>query len=281
MSVVTVATWNVNSIRARIHNLAAWIKENNPDIICLQETKTEDKNFPFETLQSLNYHIETCGQKSYNGVAILSKYQPIEIVTHLPGDDLDVQARFIEATFTINTQTLRIGNLYLPHGNPITSTKYDDKISWIKRFLRFASQRLELEEPLIFAGDYNIIPQPHDCYNPIIWENDACFTLEVRQSFQKLQNMGFTDAIRAIHDTHHLYSFWDYYADSWSKNKGIRIDHIMLSPEATSLLHSARIDTKPRGWTKPSDHTPVIVSLDIPEPRKKQQDSTSQNMKPI
>ncbi|AKK19857.1 exodeoxyribonuclease III [Candidatus Liberibacter africanus] len=265
MSLVTIATWNVNSIRARIHNLTAWIKENDPDIICLQETKTENKTFPFDDLESFNYHIEARGQKSYNGVAILSKYNPIEVVTDLPGGDFDDQARFIEATFTINSQILRIGNLYVPNGNPITSTKYNTKISWIKSFLQFASQRLTLEEPLIFAGDYNIIPQPRDCYNPTIWQNDACFTLEVRQYFQKLQNIGFTDAIRATHDANNLYSFWDYYPESWAKNKGIRIDHIMLSPEAASLLHSSQIDTKPRGCVKPSDHTPVIVSLDIPE----------------
>lgn len=135
MSLVTIATWNVNSIRARIKNVITWIQENNPDIICLQETKTEDKTFPFEAIQSLNYHIETCGQKSYNGVAILSKYQPIEMIKKLPGDDLDEQARFIEATFTINSQILRIGNIYLPHGNPIASAKYDYKISWIDQAL--------------------------------------------------------------------------------------------------------------------------------------------------
>lgn len=265
MSLVTIATWNVNSIRARIKNVITWIQENNPDIICLQETKTEDKTFPFEAIQSLNYHIETCGQKSYNGVAILSKYQPIEMIKKLPGDDLDEQARFIEATFTINSQILRIGNIYLPNGNPIASAKYDYKISWIKRFLQFASQRLELEEAFLFAGDYNIIPQPRDCYDSIMWQNDACFTLEVRQAFQKLQNMGFTDAVRATNDAHNIYSFWDYFSDSWRKNKGIRIDHVMLSPEATTFLHSAYIDKKPRGCVKPSDHTPVIVTLDIPE----------------
>ncbi|MEG8099370.1 exodeoxyribonuclease III [Candidatus Liberibacter brunswickensis] len=265
MSLLKIATWNVNSIRARIHNLIEWIKDNDPDIICLQETKTDNKTFPFEALQSFNYNIKAHGQKSYNGVAILSKHNPIEVLTKLPGDDIDEQARFIEATFTINSQILRIGNIYLPNGNPVMSPKYSNKISWIKRFLQFASQRLALEEILILAGDYNIIPQPYDCYDPIIWESNACFQLEVRQYFQKLQNIGFTDAIRATHDTNNLYSFWDYFANSWTKNKGVRIDHMMLSPEATSLLHSAQINTKPRGWEKPSDHAPVILSLDIPE----------------
>ncbi|MBY7649433.1 MAG: exodeoxyribonuclease III [Candidatus Liberibacter europaeus] len=264
MAQVKIATWNVNSIRARINNIVTWVEENNPDIICFQETKTEDKTFPIDTIQSLGYHVEMRGQKSYNGVAIVSKYQPEEVIKNFPGDDLDNQARFIEATFAINSQILRIANIYLPNGNPIGSPKYDYKISWIKRLLKFASQRLELEEPIILAGDYNIIPQPRDCYDSQLWQNDACFTLEVRQAFQKLQNIGFTDAIRATSDDNNIYSFWDYFSNSWKKNKGVRIDHLMLSPEAISFFQSSWIDKKPRGCEKPSDHSPVIVSLDIP-----------------
>ncbi|MBL0849202.1 MAG: exodeoxyribonuclease III [Candidatus Liberibacter ctenarytainae] len=265
MRLVTIASWNVNSIRARIHNITTWIKANNPDILCLQETKTEDKTFPFDAIESLGYHAEIHGQKSYNGVAILSKHQPEEVIKGLPGDDLDEQARFIEATFVINSQILRIGNLYLPNGNPIATAKYHYKITWIERFLDFASQRLELEEPVIFAGDYNIIPQPCDCYDPEAWKDDACFTLEVRHAFQKLQNIGFTDAIRAISDAPHLYSFWNYRPGSWKKNKGLRIDHLMLSPEAIPLFKSAQIDQIPRGCEKPSDHAPVILYLEVPE----------------
>ncbi|AHA28213.1 exodeoxyribonuclease III [Candidatus Liberibacter americanus] len=260
---IKIATWNVNSIRARIENVVTWIKDNNPDIICLQETKTEDINFPVEIIESLGYHVEIHGQKAYNGVAIISKFQPEEVIKRLPGDDLDNQARFIEATFSISGKILRIANIYLPNGNPISSPKYDYKLSWIKRLLQFASQRLELEEPFILIGDYNIIPHPRDCYDPNIWKNDACFSLEVRQYFQQLQNIGFIDAIRAISDEDNLYSFWDYHSGSWKKNKGVRIDHIMLSPEATSFLVSSLIDKTPRGCEKPSDHTPVIAYLEL------------------
>ncbi|MBA5724381.1 exodeoxyribonuclease III [Candidatus Liberibacter sp.] len=261
---MTVATWNVNGVRARINNLVTWLKENNPDIVCLQETKTQDINFPLEPIQSLGYQIEIHGQKAFNGVAIISKYQPEEVIKGFPDDSIDEQARFIEAVFSINSQILRIGSLYIPNGNPLSSPKYDYKLSWLERFSQFASKRLELEEPLILAGDYNIIPEPRDCYNPKAWEQDAVFTPEVRQTFQKLQNIGFVDAIRATSDAPHLYSFWDYKMGAWEKNKGVRIDHLMLSPEAAFFLRSAQIDKMSRGIEKPSDHVPVMVSLEIP-----------------
>ncbi|AMC12979.1 exodeoxyribonuclease III [Liberibacter crescens] len=267
MLLLKIATWNINSIRAHINDFMEWLETNHPDIVCLQEIKTLEESFPVDRIESLGYHIETYGQKAFNGVAIISKFMPEEVLKGLPGDPQDTQARFIEAVFSINSQILRIGNLYLPNGNPFLSPKYNYKLAWIERLLSFAEERLSLEEPFILAGDYNIIPEPHDCYDPEAWENDALFVLPIRQSFKKLKNLGFIDAIRATTDSVLEYSFWDYKNNSWNKNKGIRIDHLMLSPEAASYLHSAWIDKELRNSEKPSDHVPVNIQLTIPSPK--------------
>ncbi|MFT4181547.1 MAG: exodeoxyribonuclease III [Rhizobium sp.] len=259
-----IATWNINGVKARIENLCQWLKDSDPDIACLQEIKTVDEGFPRLEIEALGYHVETHGQKGFNGVAILSKTKPDEVNRGLPGDDADEQARFIEAVFSVPGHgALRVCCLYLPNGNPIDTEKYPYKLAWMERLRRFAADRLALEEPIVLAGDYNVIPEPHDCFDPKVWENDALFLPQTRQAFRQLEHLGFTDAVRATTDATKLYSFWDYQAGAWPKNNGIRIDHLMLSPEATDRLTSTAIEKHVRAWEKPSDHVPVIAHLDF------------------
>jgi exodeoxyribonuclease-3 len=254
-----IATWNINGVKARIDNLQAWLKESDPDIACLQEIKSVDEGFPRLELEALGYHVETHGQKGFNGVAILSKKSPDEVNRGLPGDDSDEQARFIEAVFSTDGGVLRVVSLYLPNGNPVDTEKFPYKLSWMKRLQAFAEDRLALEEPLVLAGDYNVIPEPVDCHDPKAWEGDALFRPESRNAFRQLENLGFTDALRAVNDEAETYTFWDYQAGAWPKNNGIRIDHLMLSPEAANLLKSATVEKHVRGWEKPSDHVPVAI----------------------
>jgi exodeoxyribonuclease-3 len=256
-----IATWNINGIKARIENLCAWLEESQPDIACLQEIKSVDENFPREAIEALGYHVETHGQKGFNGVAILSKKSPDEVSRGLPGDDSDEQARFMEAVFTHGETVLRVVSLYLPNGNPVDTAKFPYKLGWMARLEDWARQRLDLEEPLVLAGDYNVIPQPEDCHDPAAWEGDALFRPESRQAFNRLQSLGFTDAIRAVNGNSGVYTFWDYQAGAWQKDNGIRIDHLMLSPEAADLLLGADIERHVRSWEKPSDHVPVAITL--------------------
>ena len=258
-----IATWNINGVRARIETLIAWLKEAGPDIVCLQEIKTVDEGFPRAEIEALGYHIATHGQKGFNGVAILSKTTPDEITNGLAGDEEDVQSRFLEAVYSIEGGALRVCALYLPNGNPVDSEKYPYKLAWMERLRRFADSRLALEEPLILAGDYNVIPHGHDCWNPEVWKHDALFLPQTRAAFQALEVLGLTDAVRATSDAAGLYTFWDYQAGAWPKNLGIRIDHLMLSPEAADRLIETRIDKHVRGWEKPSDHVPVIGRFDF------------------
>ena len=181
----------------------------------------------------------------------------------MPGDDGDEQSRFIEAVFSTEKGVARICCLYLPNGNPVDSEKYPYKLRWMERLQRFAEDRLALEEPLVLAGDYNVIPEPVDCHDPKVWEGDALFLPQTRAAFRKLENLGFTDALRSVNDKPETYTFWDYQAGAWQKNNGIRIDHLMLSPEAASKLKSAYVEPHVRAWEKPSDHVPVIIELDV------------------
>ncbi|MGH6806908.1 MAG: exodeoxyribonuclease III [Ensifer adhaerens] len=252
-----IATWNINGVKARIDSLLAWLKESNPDIVCLQEIKSVDENFPRLEIEALGYHVETHGQKGFNGVALLSKLKPDEVNRGLPGDDADEQARFIEGVFSVSGGVIRVCSLYLPNGNPVDSEKYPYKLRWMERLCAYAQRRLELEEPLILAGDYNVIPEEHDCWDIKVWQNDALFLPETRQAFRHLRNLGLTDAVRSTTDDVPLYSFWDYQAGCWPKNFGIRIDHLMLSPEAADRLVSTSIEKHVRAWEKPSDHVPV------------------------
>ena len=256
-----IATWNINGVKARIVNLLEWLKESDPDIACLQEIKSVDEAFPRLEIEALGYHVETHGQKGFNGVAILSKAKPEEVMRGLPGDDSDEQARFIEAVFSTDDGVLRVASLYLPNGNPVDTEKFPYKLSWMARLEAHARNRLALEEPFVLAGDYNVIPEPEDCHDPAVWAGDALFRPESRNAFRKLENLGFTDAIRAVDDRTETYTFWDYQAGAWQKNNGIRIDHLMLSPEAASRLKSATIEKHVRSWEKPSDHVPACIKL--------------------
>ena len=258
-----IATWNINGVKARIDNLQSWLKESDPDIACLQEIKSVDDGFPRLEIEALGYHVETHGQKGFNGVAILSKQSPDEVNRGLPGDNEDEQARFIEAVFSVDGGSLRVASIYLPNGNPVDTPKYPYKLSWMARLEAFAAERLALEEPLVLAGDYNVIPEPVDCHDPKVWEGDALFLPQTREAFRRLENLGFTDAVRAVNDQPETYTFWDYQAGAWQKNNGIRIDHLMLSPEAADRLQSATVEKHVRGWERPSDHVPVAVSLAI------------------
>jgi exodeoxyribonuclease-3 len=262
-----VATWNVNSIKQRLEHMVNWLNERQPDIVCLQETKCVDEAFPREAFEALGYNVAVHGQKAFNGVAILSKLPLEDVTPRLPGDAADEHARFLEATVSTAQGALRAACIYLPNGNPPETDKYTYKLSWMDRLLSYARERLELEEPLILAGDYNVIPTAADVYNPAAWSNDALFLPTTRERFRALLNLGLTDAVRALTDTPGLYTFWDYQAGCWQKNWGIRIDHILLSPQAADRLVTANIDKQVRGLEKPSDHVPLVVDLDIDPPR--------------
>jgi exodeoxyribonuclease III len=256
-----IATWNINGVKARIDNLLHWLNESQPDIACLQEIKSVDENFPRMEIEALGYHVETHGQKGFNGVAILSKLRFDEVNRGLAGDDEDVQARFIEGVFSTDRGALRVVSLYLPNGNPVGTEKFPYKLGWMDRLERWAQARLALEEPLVLAGDYNVIPEPHDARYPENWLGDALFQPESRQAFRRLENLGLVDAFRAVSDARDAYSFWDYQAGAWQKNNGIRIDFLMLSPEAAARLRSSDIEKHVRAWEKPSDHVPVVIDL--------------------
>jgi exodeoxyribonuclease-3 len=258
-----IATWNVNSIRQRLEPLMAWLRECQPDVVCLQETKCVDDAFPRFELEALGYNVVTHGQKTFNGVALLSKLPFDETKSGLAGDDEDAHARFIEGVVTLKRGVVRVACLYLPNGNPSNSDKYPYKLKWMSRLLDYARERLQGEEPLVLAGDYNVIPTAADVYNPAAWADDALFRKETRESFQALLGLGLTDALRAVNDAPGQYTFWDYQAGAWQKNWGLRIDHLLMSPQAADRLVEVGIDSYVRGWEKPSDHVPVWADLDL------------------
>jgi exodeoxyribonuclease-3 len=261
-----IATWNINSVRLRTDNLLRWLKDAAPDIVCLQELKCETDKFPRQAFEDAGFNCAVHGQKSWNGVAILSRYPIEDTHTDLPGDTPDEQSRYIECLVSTREGVLRVASLYLPNGNPVSTEKYPYKLAWMDRLIAHARGRLLLEEPFILAGDYNVIPAPEDVHNPAAWVEDALFRLDTRTKFNELLSLGFTEAVRATTDAKGVYSFWDYQAGAWQRNAGLRIDHLLLSPQAADRLSGARIDKYVRGWEKPSDHVPVMADLDI-EPR--------------
>lgn len=258
-----IATFNINGIKARIAALPQWLDEAMPDIVLLQEIKSIDENFPREVFEDRGYNVETHGQKSFNGVAILSKHPLEDVVRGLPGDSEDEQARWIEATVVGDTHALRFCGLYLPNGNPAPGPKYDYKLAWMKRLKTRAKQLLKNEEIALMAGDYNIIPQPEDAAKPEVWVDDALFRMESRTAWREILNLGFTEAFRARTQGPGHYSFWDYQAGAWERDHGIRIDHFLMTPQAADLMTECEIDKQVRGRMKPSDHVPVWVNIDL------------------
>ncbi len=256
-----IASFNINGIKARAEALPAWLDEAKPDVVLLQEIKSIDENFPRELFEDRGYNVATHGQKSFNGVAILSKL-PIEDVTKgLPGDDEDDHARWIEAT-VVGKTAIRVCGLYLPNGNPAPGPKYDYKLAWMERLRTRAKDLLSQEEPSLLTGDFNIIPQDIDAARPEAWREDALGLPQSRQAYRRVLNLGFTDALRARTQAPDIYTFWDYQAGAWQKNDGIRIDHFLLTPQCADLLLDCQIDKHIRALEKPSDHVPIWVELD-------------------
>ena len=255
-----IATFNINGIKARIEALPKWLAEAAPDVVCLQEIKSADEAFPREVFETMGYHVEPHGMKSFNGVAILSKLPLEDITRGLPGDDEDIQARWIEAT-VMGGRAVRVCGLYLPNGNPAPGPKYDYKLAWMARMQARVETLLRDEEPLVICGDYNVIPQAEDAARPEVWTEDALFLPQTRAAYRRLVNLGLTDAFRARNQSAGQYSFWDYQAGAWERNNGIRIDHLLLSQQAADLLNDCQIDKQVRAGEKPSDHVPVWVDL--------------------
>ncbi len=256
-----IATFNINGIKARAPVLERWLDESAPDLAVLQEIKSTDETFPRALIESRGYHLELHGQKGFNGVAILSKAPLVDVVRGLPGNDDDDQARWIEAT--VAGTGLRICGLYLPNGNPAPGPKYDFKLAWMDRLHTRARDLLAAEAPVVMAGDWNVIPQPIDAAHPEAWAKDALFLPESRAAFRRVEALGYYDALRLRRPGPGEYSFWDYQAGARRRNDGIRIDHLLLSPQAADRMTDAWIENTPRDWEKPSDHTPVWVALDL------------------
>ena len=257
-----IATWNVNSVNARLETVVRWFEQAQPDVACLQEIKCVDEKFPTEPFERLGYNLAIHGQKSYNGVAILSKAPLEDVRRGLPAGDGDEHARYIEAVVS-GPQPVRVASIYLPNGNPVATEKFAYKLDWMRRLRGHAQALLAYEEPLALLGDYNVIPEPRDAEFPANWTGDALFQTETREAFRALKWMGFADAYLQADGAAGAYTFWDYQAGAWQRNNGIRIDHALLSPQAADVLLGVSIHRDVRSWDKPSDHVPLVVELDI------------------
>ena len=252
-----IASWNVNSAKARLEHITGWLAGDNTDVLLMQEIKSQDENFPRDAFTDMGWHIAVHGQKSYNGVAIASRFPLEDVMNGLPGDEQDEQARYIEATI----QNVRVATIYLPNGNPAPGPKFDYKLAWMDRLYNRATHLLDQEIPVVLGGDFNVIPQDIDCYDPAGWEGDALTRIESRGAFFKICYAGYMDALRAIHPDGVHYTYWDYQAGAWARDNGVRIDHLLLSPEAGDRLETVGIDKGPRGQERPSDHTPIWCQL--------------------
>lgn len=253
-----IATYNVNGISSRLPVLLQWLKETSPDVACLQELKAPQEKFPESAIKDAGYHAIWHGQKSWNGVAILSKNHSIEEICRvLPGDPEDSHSRYLEA----KVNGIIIGCLYLPNGNPAPGPKFDYKLKWFDRLTLRAAELLSLKAPVILTGDFNVMPTEIDVYKPERWVNDALFRPETRAAFKRLMEQGWTDAIRTLYPNEVIYTFWDYFRNNYERNAGLRIDHFLLSPELKDKLKAAGVDRHVRGWEKTSDHGPVWIEL--------------------
>jgi len=251
-----IATWNINGIKARLGVVETWLRQQSPDIVCLQEIKSIDEAFPRAEIEALGYNVETHGQKGFNGVAMLSKLPFDEVHRGLPGDDADTQARLIEGVFSTEGGVVRVCNIYLPNGNPVDSDKFPYKLGWMERLEAFVAERLAFEEPFVLLGDFNLIPADIDAKRPEAWRGDALFRPESLERWRTLLNLGLTDGLRAITDEP-SYTFWDFKTFGWDRDDGIRIDHLLLSPQAADRLENVTVHREVRGHDKPSDHVPV------------------------
>jgi len=252
-----IATYNVNGVNGRLAILLRWLDEAKPDIVCLQELKAPQEKFPIEAINAAGYNAIWHGQKQWNGVAILSKYDIEEVGRGLPGDPDDVQSRYIEAM----VKNILVCCLYLPNGNPAPGPKLEYKLKWFARLTTRAAQLLEFNIPVVMVGDYNVMPTELDVYKPERWVNDALFRPEVREAFHNLVAQGWTDAIRKLYPTETIYTFWDYFRNAYGRNAGLRIDHFLLSPKLAARLTAAGVDREVRGWEKTSDHAPVWIEV--------------------
>lgn len=253
-----IATYNVNSVNARLPVLLRWLSETQPDIVCLQELKAPQEKFPEQAIRDAGYGAVWHGQKSYNGVAILARgREPLETQRGLPGEPNDPHSRYIEAS----VGALIVGCLYLPNGNPAPGPKFDYKLGWFERFAGRAAEFVSRESPVVLAGDYNVIPTDIDVYKPERWVDDALFRPETRAAFQKLLDQGWTDALRRLHPGERIYTYWDYFRNAYARDAGLRIDHLLMNPSLALRLRAAGVDRQVRGWEKTSDHAPVWVEI--------------------
>jgi exodeoxyribonuclease III len=253
-----IATYNVNGVNGHLPVLLRWLQETTPDIACLQELKAPQEKFPEQALLDAGYKAIWHGQKSWNGVAILSRLeQPTELRRVLPGDPEDSHSRYIEASVA----GITVGCLYLPNGNPAPGPKFDYKLSWFKRLTDHAAQLLKSNLPVVLTGDFNVMPTELDVYKPESWTEDALFRPETRRAFATLVGQGWTDAVRKLHPEEKIYTFWDYFRNAFGRNAGLRIDHFLLSPTISHRLTAAGVDRQVRGWEKTSDHAPVWIEL--------------------
>ena len=255
-----ISSWNVNSVRARIENIKDYLKKYSPDILLMQEIKTEDQNFPYEEFKKLSYECHVFGQKSYNGVAIVSKLKLSNVKIDLIKDKLK-QSRIISGEVEFKKKKIQLINIYVPNGNPVDTDKYKYKVTWLDSLIKQLENLSKKNQNIILAGDFNIIPEENDVYNPKSFEDDALFRLEIRKKYRTMLNMGYVDAFRHLYNDKEGYTFWDYMRGAWQKNNGMRIDHFLVSNSLTNLLKKININKNPRGKEKPSDHTPIEIEL--------------------
>ena len=255
-----ISSWNVNSVRARIENIKDYLKKYSPDILLMQEIKTEDQNFPYEEFKKLSYECHVFGQKSYNGVAIVSKLKLSNVKIDLIKDKLK-QSRIISGEVEFKKKKIQLINIYVPNGNPVDTDKYIYKVTWLDSLIKQLENLSKKNQNIILAGDFNIIPEENDVYNPKSFEDDALFRLEIRKKYRTMLNMGYVDAFRHFYNDKEGYTFWDYMRGAWQKNNGMRIDHFLVSNSLINLLKKININKNPRGKEKPSDHTPIEIEL--------------------